>query len=229
MQLNDIGLYTQQANEAGCDVQYIPRRERPLPDAPFGSMPHCGSRLVPDWEGLAQETQRAIDAADQASPAQIIPIIHEGQTQGVLVVTQASRPSIHPSPTRLRAEVAIACPGLPPEAFDAACRAAGAILAREFAGCTIHRGVGFWSPDGNKPLGPYRPPAEEPVMWIAVSVMPDQRQRAEAVIAGIAERLRDEHRLDIQHVHVDWFAVTAAHVALFLGPTCQASNTAHIA
>ena len=41
MQLNDIDLYTQQANEAGCDVQYIPRWVRPLPDAPFGSMPQA--------------------------------------------------------------------------------------------------------------------------------------------------------------------------------------------
>lgn len=255
-------------------VTFIRRRNTPLRDRPYGSMPGPPTGGEPDWQALAADLEEHLkQAGGTAVAAQIVPITVDGTTGGLFVVQAEAGASVQPmsvdtlsgrvlvepvalpqagmsiktrarlaaaeGPTqwgvlchhvdgrwtwtphagdaaepsaRLRAEIGIACAGLTAEQLKVAQRIAGERLTREFGGCTVLPGKGFWAENGQSAEGPYVNPAIEDVIWILVSVMPSQRAVLQSAITSVAQLLNEQLGTGIQHVHCELWSSHAGHV-----------------
>ena len=100
-------------------------------------------------------------------------------------------------------------------AISKAKRIIGFKCSKQFGGCSIIQGMGFWSHQGDDLKNQYDNLNEETLLWVNLMIMPDQIETARECLRECGETLK-QLRLapDIRRIHCEVTRSVANHITV---------------
>lgn len=101
------------------------------------------------------------------------------------------------------------------DAITKAKRIIGFNCTKQFGGCSVTQGVGFWSHQGDDLIHQYENISEETLLWVNLMIMPNQLGTARECLRKSGKTLKQLRIApNIQRIHCEVSRSVAAHITV---------------